>query len=98
MLVRIVRMSFHPKHITQFLGTFNTNKEQIRNFAGCQFLELYQDKSTPNIFFTYSYWENEMALNKYRDSDLFNEIWGKTKILFNDAPQAWSVDKISSLP
>jgi len=98
MLVRIVKMSFHPDHITEFLNNFNNHKHKIRAFEGCQFLELYQDKAQPECFFTYSYWESEMALNTYRTSELFNNVWSKTKPLFNRKPEAWSVNKLVSLP
>ena len=50
------------------------------------------------MFFTYSYWEAQENLDSYRQSDLFKNVWAKTKILFNDKPQAWSVDKIVSIP
>ncbi len=98
MFVRIVKMSFREETIEAFLETFNKKKELIRNFEGCRFLELYRDKTDTNIFFTYSYWNTEADLENYRHSDLFNDVWSKTKPLFNDKPQAWSVDKIVSLP
>lgn len=98
MLIRIVRMSFAEENIDRFLANFNENKEQIRNFKGCTLLELYRDKENPNVFFTYSYWETESNLEAYRQSELFKNVWSKTKLLFNDVPQAWSVDKVVSLP
>lgn len=97
MFVRIVKMSFEPTKIPIFLENFDTIKHKIRNFEGCELLELYQDKKHSNIFFTYSYWLSEAHLDTYRNSDLFNEVWSKTKLLFNNKPQAWSVDKIASL-
>lgn len=98
MLIRIVKMSFEPDKISTFLENFDQNKDRIRNFEGCDLLELYRDKKHQNIFFTYSYWQNESHLNAYKNSVLFKEVWSKTKILFNKKPQAWSVDKIAGLP
>ena len=98
MFVRIVKMSFNEETVEEFLETFNKKKEYIRNFEGCRFLELYRDQTNTNIFFTYSYWNTETDLENYRHSDLFKDVWSKTKPLFNDKPQAWSVDKIVSLP
>ncbi|RSC92303.1 putative quinol monooxygenase [Tenacibaculum singaporense] len=98
MFVRIVKMSFQPEKIEEFLNTFNSKKEFIRNSPGCRLLELYRDKTNPNIFFTYSYWDTEQNLENYRDSDLFKGVWAQTKVLFNDKPLAWSVDKVESLP
>ncbi|TYA54323.1 putative quinol monooxygenase [Formosa maritima] len=97
MFVRIVKMSFNEIHIDEFLRNFHLNKERIRNFEGCRFLELYRDKTNSNIFFTYSYWNTEADLNAYRQSELFKNVWSKTKPLFNDKPEAWSVDKVVTL-
>ena len=90
-------MSFHEEHIDAFLENFNKNKELIRNSTGNRLLELYQDKNDSCIFFTYSYWKDENALEKYRKSALFNEVWSYTKTLFADKPEAWSVDKLDTL-
>ena len=97
MFVRIVKLSFHPEHCTAFLANFELMKQQIRNAPGNRLLELYQDKTNSNVFFTYSYWDAETDLENYRNSELFYEVWQFTKKLFNDKPEAWSVDKLVSL-
>lgn len=97
MFVRIVKMSFKQEHIPEFLSLFKKKKELIRNFEGCRLLELYRDKHHDHIFFTYSYWESEDALENYRRSDLFTIVWTETKKHFNARPEAWSVDKVVSL-
>ena len=97
MFVRIVKLSFAEENIEQFLANFETVKQKIRDFEGCQFLELYRDKENTDIFFTYSYWTTEDDLNNYRHSDLFKGIWAETKPMFNAKPEAWSVDKLESL-
>lgn len=97
MFVRIVKMSFHEEKISKFLENFEFIKEKIRNAPGNRLLELYQDKNDQTIFFTYSYWETEQDLENYRNSELFFEIWTDTKKLFNNKPEAWSVEKLVSL-
>ena len=97
MFVRIVKMSFETTNIPLFLELFDSKKEQIRNFSGCRFLELYQDKTKSNIFFTSSYWENAEDLENYRHSELFKTVWSHTKPLFNAKPEAWSVNKLITL-
>ncbi len=92
MLVRIVKMNFAPEKIDEFLANFEANKEKIRGFKGCRHLKLLRDKDHPERFFTYSYWENEAALETYRQSELFKGVWAKTKILFNEKPEAWSAE------
>jgi len=97
MFVRIVKMSFEPSKVEEFLGHFETHKKQIRAFVGCQLLELYRDRNQKHVFFTYSFWDSEDHLENYRQSELFKNVWSKTKPLFNDKPEAWTVDKVVSL-
>ncbi len=97
MLVRIVKMGFQQDKTDVFLDIFEQAKENIRGFEGCEFLELYRDTNDYTVFFTYSYWKDESALEAYRNSELFKSTWEKTKKLFNQKPQAWSVDKLHSL-
>ncbi len=97
MFIRIVKMSFHQENIPKFLANFDLMKNKIRGAAGNRFLELYQDKNNPCIFFTYSFWETEDDLENYRRSELFYDVWTFTKKLFNEKPEAWSVDKLVSL-
>ncbi len=98
MLIRVVRMTFREETVEQFLQNFDVNKEKIRNFPGCSHLELWQDENQPNVFSTYSHWENEYTLNQYRDSELFKAVWAVTKPLFQEKPFAFSSKKIRELP
>ncbi|WP_084426839.1 antibiotic biosynthesis monooxygenase [Aequorivita capsosiphonis] len=97
MFTRIVKMEFEKENIPVFLANFEVIKEKIRNFPGCSFLELYQDKSDKAIFFTYSRWNAESDLENYRNSDLFKKVWSETKPLFRARAAAWSVDTVVSL-
>ena len=93
MIVRIVKMTFREETIAGFLDNFEKHKMQIREFEGCEKLELLRDTKNPNIFFTHSYWQSETHLESYRHSDLFKGVWTFTKSLFADKPQAWSLTK-----
>lgn len=97
MFVRIVKMSFQPEKIEEFLANFEEIKHKVRGFDGCNHLELLRDKHKTNVLFTYSYWETEEHLENYRHSDLFKGVWAQTKALFNDKPEAWSVDRLTIL-
>ena len=97
MLVRIVKMTFDQNKIIDFQASFNSIKENIISFEGCELLELYQDENDPCIFFTYSHWTSEKDLNNYRDSAFFKKVWAKTKMMFSEKPLAWSVNKMVSL-
>ncbi|MEC7753666.1 MULTISPECIES: putative quinol monooxygenase [Roseivirga] len=94
MLIRVVRMTFRPEEVEAFLDLFHATKEKIRHFEGCKHLELLQDFNTPHIFVTYSYWESEEHLNRYRHSALFAEVWKATKSKFADKPVAFSSKKV----
>ncbi len=89
-LIRVVRMTFLPENTATFLQLFERSKDKIRNFPGCEHLELWQDESNPNVWMTYSYWQDEKALNNYRNSALFASVWKATKALFAAKPYAFS--------
>ena len=91
MLIRIVKLTIREENISRFEQIFDQTKETIRNFNGCKRLELYHDLDDPRLFFTYSYWDSEADLEAYRDSDFFKNVWGKTKLLFEHKPEAWSL-------
>lgn len=93
MIVRIVQMNFEEQKVDSFLALFNERKSLIRHFEGCKHLELWQDAHKPAIFFTYSIWESEQHLDHYRFSELFKDTWARTKVLFAEKPQAWSVNQ-----
>ncbi|MCZ4319986.1 antibiotic biosynthesis monooxygenase [Aequorivita viscosa] len=97
MFTRIVKMEFEEGNVNAFLTNFEVVKEKIRGFPGCLFLELYRDKNDETIFFTYSRWKEEADLEKYRNSDLFKEVWSVTKPMFRKRAEAWSVDTVVSL-
>jgi quinol monooxygenase YgiN len=90
-------MTFHPESVGIFLENFDEHKISIRSYPGCQHLELWKDQSAENIFMTYSIWESEEVLNKYRDSELFKTVWRFTKALFSEKPQVFSTKKIEEV-
>ena len=87
-------MSFKPESVEAFKIIFENNWQKIKGFEGCDHVELLQDANNPGLFFTYSLWQSEAHLNRYRDSELFNNVWGSTKILFNAKPEAWTVNQL----
>jgi len=90
MLVRTVRMTFHPDAVPDFLALFEATAPRIRAASGCRHLELWEDARYPNVLSTYSLWTGEDALEAYRRSDLFRETWAETKRWFAAAPVAQS--------
>lgn len=91
MLIRIVQLEFEADKIEAFLNHFETIKYSVNSFEGCQGMKLLRDINNPCIVMTYSHWDDEKALNNYRDSELFGEVWPTIKKWFSAKPQAWSV-------
>lgn len=90
MILRVVKMEFESEGVAPFLKTFEQYKSAIRSQAGCSLVLLLRDTSSANRFFTYSFWESEDALNAYRYSPLFKEVWPLTKKWFSAPAEAWS--------
>ena len=93
MIIRIVKLPIKKENIPSFERLFESSRDQIRAFAGCNGLELLQDRYDPALFFTYSLWESEQALEAYRDSEFFRATWKKTKAFFRARAEAWSLVK-----
>jgi quinol monooxygenase YgiN len=94
----MVRMTFREDAVETFQAFFQVRKDKIRNVAGCLHLELWQDTTHPNIFYTYSHWQDEVSLTHYRNSAFFRDTWQQTKQLFSAKAEAWSVQQIEVLP
>jgi len=97
MITRIVRLSFDPQYVEDFLKVFADTKNDIRAFDGCTYLALMQDYELPNVYYTHSKWMSDEALQRYRKSSLFQNTWDKTKVLFNDKPLAYSLKTLEEV-
>jgi quinol monooxygenase YgiN len=93
MITRVVKMSFASENVERFLYIFEENNRKIGNSKGCIEVKLFHEEKNPNVFFTISKWKNREDLENYRQSVLFKSTWAKTKVLFNDAPLAWSLEE-----
>ncbi len=94
MIVRIVKMTFEEGKVDQFIAIFEEVQSKIKKFPGCHSVELLSDRSDKAVFLTFSTWEDEEALEKYRQSQLFKDTWQKTKALFRAPAMAWSLDRM----
>lgn len=97
MIIRFVKMTFHPEHVEAFLEKVNERKERIRQFEGCTYLQILQDVNNPCIIFSHSYWNSVEDLDNYRYSDFFKEIWTVSKEKFAAPPEAWSTQSLHEL-
>lgn len=91
MIIRIVKLTFQEGGAEKFLELFEERKEEIRNFEGCLHLEVWREDKKPHVIFTYSHWESVEALDNYRYSEFFRDTWSRTKPLFQEKAEAWSL-------
>ena len=88
-------MTFRNEAVQTFITeVFEQSKTRIRAFEGCRHMELVRHKTSPNLLFTLSIWDDEAALENYRASALFADTWEKTKALFAEKAEAWTVEVI----
>lgn len=97
MLIRTVRMTFRPDRLDDFLALFREARPRIAAAPGCRHLDLWQDARFPNVLTTFSQWDDEQALDAYRQSDLFRTTWARTTPLFAAAPVAHSQRAVEGL-
>ena len=87
-------MTFKAEHSEDFNEFVLKISDKIRSSEGCVSLDIFRDKSNPTVFFSYSTWESEVFLEKYRESEFFVKVWSSAKKWFSDKPQAWTVQSI----
>ena len=86
-------MTFKDEHVADFLKLFDTMGYHIRRTEGCHHLELMKDTRNPNAFITYSLWEDDEGLDRYRESEMFREMWAECKRFFSEKPSAFSMKR-----
>ena len=97
MVTRLVKLSFAKENEEAVLTLFHLQNEHIRATAGCLHLEALRTETEKSvIYFTYSKWSSVNDLDAYRSSALFGEIWPKTKALFNDKPEVWTLTAVDT--
>ena len=94
MIERIVRLAFDVQRESEFLKVFKKHQIHMKNLDDCYSLSLKKDLGTEGVFFTHSIWESEHALNNYRSSPYFLNIWAVIKPWFIDRAQAWTVTNV----
>jgi quinol monooxygenase YgiN len=92
MITRIVKLTFQEERIADFISFFDTINTRVSTFENCHGMRLMQEKGREHVVFTYSLWESEDALNKYRDSELFQGVWSTIKPWFAERAEAWTVE------
>ena len=97
MITRLVKLTFAPQHCDAFLTIFKESQAKINARKGCNGVKLLRDTLQTNVFFTQSSWEDNNALESYRNSELFITTWARTKILFTAKPEVWSTVEYNTM-
>jgi len=91
-ILRIVKMEFRIDQLDDFDGLFVSNEAAIAGMPGCRGVKLLKGANNPSIRTTLSWWDSEQDLERYRQSEVFGNVWPKTKSMFAASPIAWSVE------
>ena len=78
----------------KFIQIFKKHKEDMAAHTECLELNGYQDRQFPNVLFTISRWTSQEALDHYRYSEYFRELWSRVKPLFAEKAEAHSIVKV----
>lgn len=97
MIIRIVKLTFQPDKVDEFVRLFEEERKTIASFDGCRKVDLWKDNDSENVFFTYSEWRDKESLENYRNSEFFKTTWKRAKTFFAEKAQAWSVKQVSSV-
>lgn len=93
MLHRIVRMEFTPETKANFVEIFYKKQPFIEAFKGCHSVDLMVDEEDDLVLYTFSKWDANESLQKYRSSAMFIETWKQVKPLFSTKAKAFSLIK-----
>lgn len=96
MLIRIVRLELKPENVETFRNIFWETHPNIEGFPGCLSVRLLEDAYESNVLSTWSHWEDDIALQDYRQSDLFNATWRRVKPLFKEKAVAHSYFEVDN--
>lgn len=81
-----------------FKQTLKDYQKALKEQKGCMHLDMFSDKKEKDIFYSYTIWDNDTNLKKYRKSALYKELSGKILPLCDKEPKAWTVDEAFEKP
>jgi quinol monooxygenase YgiN len=94
MVIRIVSLKCRPEDVDAFRLLLRESSPRVRQSPGCLSLQIVNDIADPTSFFTLSTWRDRDALEAYRASPLFVEIWPRVKAFLREAAWASTCEEI----
>ena len=86
-------MTFVQDNLQKFFAIYKEVEPAIRSFDGCRHAEVMPHIKNDGVIFTYSLWETEEHLERYRKSELFKSTWARVKPLFASKAEAWTLNQ-----
>ena len=96
MVIRIVSLKCKPEDVDAFRLVLRNSFPRVRQFPGCLALQIVNDIADPTSFFTLSTWRDVDALEAYRTSPLFEQVWPRIKAFLREAAWASTCQEIES--
>jgi quinol monooxygenase YgiN len=93
-VIRLVSLKCKPEDVDAFRLVLRESSLRVRQFPGCLSLQIVNDITDPASFFTLSTWRDEGALEAYRISPLFKEIWPRVKSFLREPAWASTCEEI----
>ena len=89
-MIRIVCLTIKSGKVESFRKVMEKYLPNFHDVPGCLYLEILEDIYRENIFYTYSHWKDQMALDTYKNSEIFKKVWQQVKPWFAEKAKASS--------
>ena len=94
MVIRLVSLKCKPEDVGAFRLFLHDSAPRVRDFSGCFSLQIVNDVADSTSFFTISTWRDVDALEAYRTSPLFNQVWPRIKAFLREPARASTCEEI----
>lgn len=98
MILRIVKMEVDDTRIDFFENFMNNLSEEKLTLEGCLHHDFFCEKDNRNMYYSYTIWQSEKFLNKYKKTDLFKEVTRTLRHICIKEPIAWTVENVFNNP
>jgi quinol monooxygenase YgiN len=98
MIKQIIKFDIKPEHISEFKSAIISTKKEAVKEAGSLEISLFQDKNQPNIFFEYSRWQDQAAVDAHRKKSHTVKIVELADTLSQTPVQAMNLGETTPAP
>ena len=95
-MIRIVKLFLRVDATAEFEDIFAQHRSKLIELSGCHSISLLRDHEHQHQYMTVSVWPDLIALEEYRQSDLFAGVWAKVKPLLADKTQVQNLQVLLS--